>query len=401
MGNCYVPDSTAMAATGPGSLNELAFAAKDNIDVKGRVASNGSPLWAMTHEPASESAAVLRHLLDAGARLEGKTICDELCFSLNGENAHYGTPPNPKAPGRIPGGSSCGSAAAVAVGDVDFAIGSDTSGSVRIPASYCGIYGLRATYGALPMDGVIPLAASFDTLGWFARDATTLARVGRELLTGAGAQPAAQTRRLLVASDALAQADAGVIAEFEQILPRIQAALHLQAERVQISDSDLGIWREHLRSIQAREIWREHGPWIEANAKRFGPGMEERLRWGQRITDAQFTAAQGARPSIRRRIEMIVDQQTIVIFPSAPGIAPKRKTPPEEQVEFRNRAVSQLCVACLGGLPELSVPLLSVQGCPVGLSMLASMGRDLALLEHALQIETLLSGLRQRCRMTG
>ena len=123
-----------------------------------------------------------RALLDAGARIVGKTHTDEMTYSLNGENAHYGTPVNVNAPGRIPGGSSSGSAAAVAAGLVDFALGSDTGGSVRAPASFCGIYGLRPTHGRISLEGACALAASFDTVGWFARDPALLERVGRVLL---------------------------------------------------------------------------------------------------------------------------------------------------------------------------------------------------------------------------
>src|SRR5262249_22472026 len=137
--------------------------------------------------------------LDAGARLVGKTMTDELAWSLNGENFHYGTPVNPKAPGRIPGGSSSGSAAAVAGGLVDFAVGSDTGGSGRLPASYCGIFGIRPTPGRIPIAGAVPLAPSYDTVGWFARDGALLARVGAVLL---GSGPASeQPRRLLIAED--------------------------------------------------------------------------------------------------------------------------------------------------------------------------------------------------------
>src|SRR3546814_654433 len=168
------------AADGP--LAGVTFAAKDIFDTAGHVTGCGNPDWLRTHSPAVETAPVVHTLLEAGATLVGKTLTDEIAYSLNGENVHYGTPINVNAPGRIPGGSSNGSAAAVAGGLVDFALGSDTGGSVRVPASYCGIYGLRPTHDRISLDGVMPLAPSFDTVGWFAREADLIARVGQVLL---------------------------------------------------------------------------------------------------------------------------------------------------------------------------------------------------------------------------
>ena len=187
------------APTGP--LQGLSFAANDVFDIAGDRTGNGNPVWLETHPPASHTASAVERLLAAGARMVGKTHTDELAYSLNGENVHYGTPINPRAPGRIPGGSSSGSAAAVAGGLVDFALGTDCGGSVRLPASYCGIYGVRTSHGLIPIDGVADLAASFDTVGWFARDPAMMRRVGDVMLPAA---PAFVPKRLLIATDAFA-----------------------------------------------------------------------------------------------------------------------------------------------------------------------------------------------------
>ena len=152
----------------------LSFALKDVFDVEGVTACAGNPDWLRTHRAATRTAPAVDKLLDAGASLRGLTITDELTLGLNGENFHYGTPTNPAAPDRVSGGSSCGSAAAVAGGLVDFALGTDTGGSVRVPASYCGIFGFRPTHGRVSNAGVVPLAPSFDTVGWFARDPKVL-----------------------------------------------------------------------------------------------------------------------------------------------------------------------------------------------------------------------------------
>jgi amidase len=177
----------ALAGSGSGPLTGLTFAAKDVFDIAGHRTGNGNPVWLETHPPAERTASAVQRLLDAGARMVGKTHTDDMAYSLNGENVHYGTPVNPVAPGRIPGGSSSGSVAAVAGGLVDFALGTDCGGSVRLPASYCGVYGLRPTHGLVPADGVVPLAPSFDTVGWFARDAALMRRIGEVLLPRARA----------------------------------------------------------------------------------------------------------------------------------------------------------------------------------------------------------------------
>ena len=199
--NAFVPDSDAhIAGIEGGPLSGLTFAAKDIFDVAGHVTGCGNPHWRATHGPAVTNAWVVQTLVDAGATMVGKTITDELTRGIFGENMHYGTPVNPRAPGRVPGGSSSGSASAVAGGLVDFALGSDTGGSVRVPSSFCGLYGLRPTHGRIPLEGMLLQAPSFDTIGWFARDAETFARVGREVLPAGVGAP--RPRRLVIAEDA-------------------------------------------------------------------------------------------------------------------------------------------------------------------------------------------------------
>jgi amidase len=191
-----------LAGAPEGSLAGLSFGVKDIYHIAGHRTGFGNPTWLETHPPAEETACAVQKLLDAGAEMVGKTLTDEMAYSLTGENAHYGTPVNPAAPDRVPGGSSNGSASAVAGGLVDFALGTDCGGSVRLPASYCGIMGIRPSLGRIPMDGVVPFSASFDVIGWFARDADLLERVGQVLLADDGA--ATEPGRLIIADDAFA-----------------------------------------------------------------------------------------------------------------------------------------------------------------------------------------------------
>ena len=222
------------AATGP--LRGTTFGVKDLYHIAGHRAGFGNPTWFETHPPAQRTAVAVQRLLDAGARMVGKTQTDELAYSLNGENRHYGTPINPIAPARVPGGSSSGSASAVAGNLVDFALGSDTGGSVRVPASYCGVIGMRVTHGTVPLDGAIPFAPSFDTAGWFARDAALFERVGRVLL--ADSAPASKPGRLLVAADAFLHADAAAASALSAAVPRVKA-LFDDAEPIRLSDTGL------------------------------------------------------------------------------------------------------------------------------------------------------------------
>jgi len=165
------------AGSSEGALSGLTFAVKDLYDVAGTRTGAGNPDRLAEAPVATENAAPVDALLESGAELIGKTVTDELAFSLSGTNIHYGTPRNPTAPGRVPGGSSSGSVSAVADGLVDFALGTDTGGSTRVPASYCGVFGLRATHGRISRRGVFLLAPSFCSIGVFSRSAAVLGQV--------------------------------------------------------------------------------------------------------------------------------------------------------------------------------------------------------------------------------
>src|SRR5437764_3737377 len=171
-----------LSPTESGPLDGLRFAVKDTIDVAGFKTGCGNPTWRDSHPAAVVHAVCVEELLHAGARCIGKTISDELAFSLLGENHFYGTPLNAHAPDRVPGGSSSGSASAVACGLVDFALGTDTGGSVRVPASNCGIWGFRPSHGLISVAGVMPFAPTLDTVGIFTRSGALLEQVASVLL---------------------------------------------------------------------------------------------------------------------------------------------------------------------------------------------------------------------------
>ncbi len=368
-----------------GPLNGLTFAIKDVFDTAGLVTGCGNPDWARTHAPATANAPVVDRLLAAGATAVGKTVTDELAYSLNGQNAHYGTPTNSNAPGRIPGGSSSGSAAAVAGGLADLALGSDTGGSVRLPASYCGICGLRTTHGRIPLEGIMPLAPSFDTIGWFARDPETLARAGGVLLRAD--RDTGDFTRLVIAEDALDLAEPAAAAA---LAPEVRRLAHRFAtvERVRVGEPGGGLaaWAQVFRTIQAREIQRVHGAWLAATDPRFGPEVAERFAWAKTVTQAAAAQAECARADFTARLDALMTPETLLLLPSAPGIAPLTSAGGAALREHRDRVLSLTCIAGLAGLPQISLPLLRVQGCPLGLSLIAPRGRDRALLTFAAEL---------------
>ncbi len=361
-----------------GPLLGLTFAVKDIYDVAGHSTGFGSPDWLRTHKPAAQTAPAVQRLLDGGARLVGKTHTDELTWSLTGENAHYGAPMNVNAPGRLPGGSSSGSASAVAAGAVDFAVGSDTGGSVRLPASFCGILGIRPTHGRIPLDGVCPLAPSFDTCGWFARDAEVFERVGRTLLADeAHAPPPA---RLLIAQDALEVTGEAVTRALGAALDKV-AALVGKAEPVTLGDEPLTRWMDYFRFLQGAEAWACHGEWITREKPALGPGVKERFAWAATVGREDVARAATRREEIARRMTAMLEGGAVLALPSAPGIALLRNSPPKVLEELRARALPILCIAGLARLPQVSVPLAELDGCPLGLSLIAAPGNDTLLLK--------------------
>lgn len=370
-------DEVAIEGSATGPLLGCGFAVKDVFDLAGHRTGNGHPLWLETHPPAQRTASAVERLLAAGARLVGKTYCDEMTYSINGENLHYGTPVNPKAPGRIPGGSSSGSASAVSGGLADFALGTDCGGSVRIPASYCGIYGIRTTHGLVAADGVVPLAKSFDTVGWFARTASLMQRVGTVLLP---ARKPFAPRRLLIATDAFAALDPEITTALTPSIEKLAASI-AKTDHVKVYTGGFTEWAPIFRVLQGAEIRAQHGAWIDRYHPDFGPGIRERFAWAATIPAAEVAAAMPRREAVARHMENLLADDAILCLPSAPGIAPRLNTPPAELESFRQRAFALLSIAGLARLPQISLPLGTLDGCPLGLSILGPRSSDQGMLD--------------------
>jgi amidase len=377
--DAFIKMFTVAGKSGPLPLQNLTFGAKDNYDVKGHVTGYGSPDWLRTHEPANTNAFVVDRLLDAGATLAGKTHTAELAYSLIGINAHYGTPKNTCAPDRVPGGSSSGSAAATAAGVVDIGLGSDTGGSVRLPAAFCGIYGMRPTHGRISMHGLLPLAPSFDTVGWFARDASTLSKVGR-VLGVCEDRPA--LGRLLFPQDVWELADPSIASALEVVLDELQTMFG-PVVPCRLSDAGLTEWRETFRICQAFEIWRELGPWILQTTPKFGPGVRERLEMASKITVRDWIEADQSRSRIAASLSAQLAGDAIIVMPTAPSLAPKKNATEKEFAKFRENFLAFLSPASLAGLPQISIPAATVANAPVGISLMSARGNDAQLLEMA------------------
>ena len=372
----------AVKGSGSGPLAGLTFGAKDIYDIAGHKTGFGSPDWLATQEPAAKTAPVVAALLAAGADMVGKTQTDELTYSLNGENAHYGTPVNVNAPGRIPGGSSSGSAAATAGKLVDFALGSDTGGSVRAPASFCGIYGIRPTHGRVSLEGACALAKSFDTAGWFARDAVLLERIGRVLL---GNESPVQAGAGLLAEDAFALLGTAAAAALLPAVEKIKTVLG-PLQPATVSAEGLPQWFQAFRTLQGAEIHQQLGAWVSRVQPKLGPGVRERMQWTATITAADVAGAQAVRGAARRRMDELLQHNAVLVLPTVPDIAPLLNTPPAQLDDFRARAMSLLCIAGHAGLPQVTLPLATLQGCPLGISLVAARGNDALLLSLASRI---------------
>jgi amidase len=377
----FVPDDMCgREATGTGVLDGLTFAVKDLIDVVGCRTGAGNPDWLAGQAPAERSAEVVENTLAAGATLIGKTITDELAFSLEGRNIHYGSPINPACPKRICGGSSSGSGVAVAAGLVDFAIGTDTGGSVRVPANFLGLFGFRPSHGAISLDGVVPFAPSYDTVGWFAPDAGLLANIGRALLP---AQKAEAITTLKLARDAFALVDRPLSLELQA-----EAESWGVSEIVDIFNGEEVLYLDCYQILQNAEVWKSLGPWITENQPSFAADIGQRFAGAAGVTPAQVKHYQPVRSAIRARFEALVPSGTALVIPTTPCLPLPIDASEPSINDFYRRALTLTAIAGHCGAPQVAVPLGRWQGCPIGLSIVGARGSDAALFQLAIKLDS-------------
>jgi amidase len=384
------PETLAKGAP-DGPLTGVTLAVKDIVDVAGVTTGVGNPDWLASHEPAERHAAAVQLLLDAGATVIGKSHTDEFAWSLSGTNHHYGTPRNPAAPGRVPGGSSSGSASAVALGVTEIAIGTDTAGSIRVPASYCGLYGIRPSHGRVPVKGIHPLAWSFDTCGVFAGDGELLQRAARVLLESeshsATAGPAKPLKTLVLATDLVEQADPGVAAAVRDGAARLADQLGIPLTHASFGADRLPAWLQAFRARQMVEAWQANGRWITANRPRLGPGVAGRFAAAKATIPAAAVPATTAGIQVRRALEQALPNDAALVLPSAATVAPPPDLDLEANEDLRTRTIGFTCLAGLAGAPAVSLPLGSADGLPVGVCLLGRVGEDERLLAAAARRE--------------
>jgi amidase len=390
-----------LSPTGSGPLDGLRFAVKDVIDVAGFKTGCGNPTWRDSHPAAVIHAVCVEQLLRAGARCVGKTISDELAFSLLGQNHFYGTPLNAHAPNRVPGGSSSGSASAVACGLVDFALGTDTGGSTRVPASNCGIWGFRPSHGFVSVAGVNPLAPSFDTVGVLAQSADVLAKVGLVLLAAAPVSRK-KPRTIHLIGEAFALADADVQRALSEPLRRLREifgdAVRESSLRELVADNaghSFATWADTFCVIQWAEIKSCLGAWIANARPEFGPDVAASFELTNQLDWQCVAEALQRREQYFRSLDEFLGPDDLLCIPTTPALAPRKGDPPRRSSSgsgYYPRTLSLTSVAGIGRLPQVSLPIADADGVPVGLSLLARHGHDSFLLKVAKKTEKQVCG---------
>ena len=381
--NCFVPHSPPVikgSASGP--LRDLTFTVKDLYDIANYKTGNGNPAWLETHQVAETSATIVQTCLNAGATMIGKVICDEFFYSFIGENAHYGTPLNSAAPGKIPGGSSSGSAASVSAGMCDFSLGSDTGGSVRIPAAFCGLYGLRPTFGRLDLNGATAMAPTFDTAGWFARDLNIFLRVGHVLLDKNST--VAKIEQVRLAEFAFDFVDNEISVPLLDWIKSDRCNLTPENPIKNLpNEISLDDAREAFRVIQAKEVWQSFGTWIEQTRPDFGPGVRERMDIAKTVTAEQRDKQILYKNRVNSVFRKLVQPGTVIALPVTASLPVKVNTDPGTLNTYRTKTLSIICLASLCGLPQISIPVTEKNGNPISLGLIGWEGGDEALLSMA------------------
>ena len=367
-GDPLVPSTRA-----DGPLAGESVAVKDLYAVAGQRVGAGNPEWLRHAAVEPQHADAVRRLLDAGAEIRGIARTDEFAYSLAGTNAHHGTPPNPRAPHRISGGSSSGSASAVSLGHATVGLGSDTGGSIRVPASYQGLFGIRTTHGVVPTRGLLPLAPTFDTVGWLTRSASLLRAVGEVLLPD---QETGDGQSLVVVPELLGLADRDVAQALRGWLPPSTREESWPLDR-------LGEWLRAFQTYQAWQAWQSHGEWLAPRLDTLGADVRARFENASRIGDEQVAQARATAEEAGDTIRGLVGDRVLVL-PSSSSVAPRIGSDDLQRV--REATMRLTCLAGLGGLPAVSMPLRTAGGLPAGVCLVAARGRDRDLLDMAVRL---------------
>lgn len=367
-----------VSPTNSGILDGNKFAVKDLIDIKGYSTGGGNPMWRAANPLAEKHASVVSDLLSSGAECVGKTITDELAFSLEGRNVHYGTPTNPRNNNWLPGGSSSGSAVAVSAGLVDFALGTDTGGSVRVPAAFCGVYGFRPSHGAISLDGVTPFSPSYDTIGWFARDASLLRDIGRVLLPKLIETP---IESIFFAPECFEQIDPAIAGNFLHSIRRsanlipLELFAHFTLEEAQLTYS----------TIQGYEIKTALESLIRIICPNFAEDIAARFEEAFCISKSQYEEAMKMRTVIEKKISAIIPLGSALLLPTVSLPYLEKDASGDTISTFYAKTLGLNSIAGHSGSPQVQMGLGTAGGGP-GLSFVGTPGSDMALLDFAVNL---------------
>lgn len=379
-------DNPKNAFSDDGLLNGLSLAVKDLFHIKGLPTAAGNPDWQNSHPIPETTNSCVATMLAAGAKFKGKTITDELAYSLHGQNKHYAQLVNPAAPAHIPGGSSSGSAVAVSAHLADIGLGTDTGGSIRVPSSYQGLWGLRTTHGLIPCDNMVPLAPSFDTIGWMTRDLDTLQKVAKVCLAGADNTSAMQNTIdnepcFGIATHLFAGSAHSLLCKpWLDKLAEHHKHVALSAEQLDLS---LLQTAATFRTLQGAEIWQQHGDWIEKTQPDIAEDIMLRLDWCKTITTHDIQQAKAQQSVVINHVNTLFDEIDVLVIPTTPGVAPRCDADETTLANDRNALLALTAIAGLAGLPQLHLPLFTLHNAPCGLSLVGKKGNDLALLALA------------------
>jgi amidase len=382
----FVPwaSDLSLEPTGAGPLTGQRLAVKDIFDLAGYPTGGGNPTWLTEHPEAVRDADAVARLRAAGARIVGKTHTDELAYSLAGSNHHYGDLDNPRVPGGTPGGSSSGSAVAVAAGLADLGLGSDTAGSIRVPAAWCGLYGLRPSWGRIGNAGVMALGPTHDTVGVMARSLGLLTTAAALLLEPGGTDNAAEVEGFLVPDDLWSQADPDVIAALTPTLSRLGDLLPVRGAAALLG-GPAGAMVQAFTVTQGAQVWQTYGAWVTSGQPELGPDVAARMAAASRLTPGEIAVARQQSGAIRAQLADALRGQ-VMLLPTVPVTAPTAEV--ARSPDMRARLLALTVAASIGGLPGLTVPVAGPGGAPVGLCLVGAPGSDEQLLALAAAIES-------------
>ncbi|MBA0753822.1 hypothetical protein Gogos_021164, partial [Gossypium gossypioides] len=400
----------------PHPLTGLNFAVSDVFDIEGYVTGFGHPDWLRTHEPSTRTSPVVLALVEGGATCIGKTVVDELAYSIHGENKHYSTPTNPAAPARIPGGSSSGAAVAVAADFVDFSlVGIDTLGGIRVPAAFCGVIGFRPSYGVISNTGIIPVSSSLDTVGLFAKDPSTLRRVGLVLLQ-LPFSVQRNPKQILLADDCfeLLKIPKDRISQVvtnstekhfgRQVLKHENLEKYFSSKVPSLKEfysqkingdskiSSLTLLANVAQILQRYEFKRTHGEWINSEKPVLDSAISAQINETLYMTDKEIEICKSVRTEMRLAVNNLLKDDGILVIPTTAYPPPKLGSKEIFSDDYQNRSFSLLSIASISGCCQVTLPLGYHDKCPVSVSFIARHGGDRFLLDT---VQTVYSSLQE------